>query len=46
MRILETYFLPRTGIDHPFMIERPRFIKEHKEFEPINMNQVGLTEEY
>jgi len=27
--------LPRTGIEQPFMKDRPRFKEDHKEFEPI-----------
>lgn len=28
-------YLPRTGIEQPFMIQPPKFIENQKEFEPI-----------
>ena len=28
-------YLPRTGIEQPYMIQPPKFIENHKEFEPI-----------
>jgi hypothetical protein len=33
-------FLPRTGIEQPFMRDRPRFKETHKEFEPTNQVNV------
>jgi hypothetical protein len=33
-------FLPRTGIEQPFMRDRPRFKETHKEFEPTHTMNV------
>jgi hypothetical protein len=33
-------FLPRTGIEQPFMKDRPRFKETHKEFEPTHTMNV------
>lgn len=38
-------FLPRTGIEYPFMAERPRFIETHKEFEPVHNTPAIMSEE-
>ncbi len=35
------FFLPRTGIEQPFMRDRPRFKETHKEFESINTLNVS-----
>lgn len=34
--------LPRTGIEYPFMKERPRFKEDNKEFEPIHCMSVRV----
>lgn len=39
-------FLPRTGIEQPFMKDRPRFKETNKEFEPINTNTNSMADEY
>jgi len=36
-------FMPKTGIEQPFMKERPRFKETHKEFEPIHCMNVRLV---
>jgi len=33
MKKLNVKFVPRTGIDQPFMIQAPKFIETTKEFE-------------
>lgn len=38
---VEKTFVPKTGIEHPFMKERPRFIENQKEFEPIHCMNVS-----
>ncbi len=32
--------IPKTGIEQPFMKDRPRFIEETKEFEPTHCMNV------
>ena len=34
-------FLPKTGIEHPFMAERPRFKELCREFEPVHQFNVS-----
>jgi len=41
-RPVTNVFLPRTGIEQPFMRDRPRFKETHKEFEPTNHVNVRL----
>lgn len=38
--------LPRTGIEQPFMSERPRFNDRCREFEPIHPYNQSMSEEY
>lgn len=39
-------FLPRTGTELPYMKEKPVFIDNCKEFEPVNQVNPILAEEY
>lgn len=34
-------YVPRTGIDQPFMIQAPKFIETHKEFERVAVVNVS-----
>lgn len=38
--------LPRTGIDQPFMRDRPRFGDRCRDFEPIHPFNSAMSEEY
>ena len=38
--------LPRTGIDQPFLKERPRFREVCREFEPIHQFNTTMCDEY
>lgn len=35
--------LPRTGIEHPYMKQRPKFNENHREFEPIHCMNVSKS---
>jgi len=39
-------FVPRTGIELPFLANRPRFIETCREFEPIHSCSPFLAEEF
>ncbi len=39
-------FIPRSGIELPFLAERPRFIETHKEFEPVHTCSPSLADDY
>ena len=39
-------FLPRTGIEQPFMKDRPRFKETHKDFEPICNTNNSMSDEF
>lgn len=38
--------LPKTGIDQPFLKDRPRFKDTCREFEPVHLFNVQMAEEY
>jgi len=38
--------LPRTGIDQPFLKDRPRFKETCREFEPIHQFNSQMSDEY
>jgi len=38
---LQNVFLPRTGIEQPFMRDRPKFKDTHKEFEATHQMNVS-----
>ena len=39
-------FIPRTGIELPFIVDRPRFQMKQREFEPCHCSNPCLAEEY
>lgn len=40
--INNSVFIPKSGIEQPFMRDRPRFKENHKEFEPIHCMNVRI----
>ena len=34
--------LPKTGIEYPYMRDRPKFINNHKDFEPCYSYNVNI----
>ena len=35
-------FLPKTGVEYPFMVHRVRFLRTHKMYEPLNENYQAI----